>query len=105
MPRLSIKNLHPSQKYSVQIRAVGASETSPWSRKFNFRTTDDDVKPKVPTGFTWVAVNGSYRATWNEVTKNVDESNARILRYGFIMSANGNTEIIQVNPEEGINRY
>ena len=97
--RLTIKDLIPSTDYAVQIRALDdAGETSEWSRKFTFTTTDDNVAPKVPTGFTFVYNNNTFIATWNEVTKNVDESNARILRYGLRLDVGGVFKIIQLEP-------
>lgn len=84
--RLSIKDLLPDTDYVVQLRAVNDEETSEWSRKFKFHTTSDDVKPKVPANVTWNTDADSFVATWSAVTKNVDESDAEIIRYEMQVS-------------------
>lgn len=84
--RLSIKDLIPATDYAVQIRAYNDEETSEWSRKFAFTTTSDDVKPKVPANVTWIADDDQFIGEWDSVTKNVDETNARIIRYEIEVS-------------------
>lgn len=107
--RVNINGLLPETNYVVQVRAVNDAGHSKWSQKFNILTVEDTLsntrKPKTPTSVTWTYNNQGFHGTWNAVTQNTDNSNAKIVQYGVELIHSGTTKIVQVEAEDGTVRF
>lgn len=102
MTKIKLEGLKPDTDYFAQVRALlPEKQFSEWSLRFEFTTISDQSVPKTPTNITWTPSDRFYRAQYDTVTKNVDETDAEILRYEVEISNGGQTHVISTNPDSG----
>lgn len=99
--RLPLQDLLPNTQYAIQLRAVGYSGTSEWSRRYVFTTIADTVNPDLPINVTWNVSGDSFHAEWDAVTTNEQGSVIPITRYEIELVASGVTKIDSVVPATG----
>lgn len=69
MTRILIRDLQPSSRYMLQLRAVGTDgSTSQWSRTFTLDTIADAEPPSPVTGLTVQSTGDSFVAQWTKPT-------------------------------------
>lgn len=92
--RLKVANLTPGTNYALQVRAVGASDTSEYSERFLLSTDQNLTAPAVPTGETWAVSGDSFIATWEPVTLDVNGDPVVIVGYELELTADAQTKIV-----------
>lgn len=98
--RLFIRDLSPSTTYRIQVRAVGTTTVSEWSRAFDILTQADTTVPTTPTGFAWAVSGPSFYATWNKVTTNLDGTTINDFdHYELSLTAGAVTKVIVTKNE------